>query len=227
MAGHVYMLEDGRVIRRTEREKILTDHGTISAGIICMYAPKAELCSLKVFNFNIDKLQTSINQLLAALEWCYQQKIPIIHMSLGSTLWMDYVPLRRIAAKLVQNGQMLIAAHSNSSAYTMPACFMGVLGVETNKTYQNDEYHIVEAGWRQVQIQASSRHKLVAKDGLSFETPVSNSYAAPVITAKIHEILCSLEKERMSVPIVYQKLAGQNGYSKAQQNALHMLCRRV
>ncbi|MCM1155829.1 MAG: hypothetical protein NC392_10790 [Roseburia sp.] len=51
----------------------------------------------------------------------------------------------------------------------------------------------------------------MAKDGLSFETPVSNSYAAPVITAKIHEILCSLEKERMSVPIVYQKLAGQKG----------------
>lgn len=199
--------EDGRVVKRTEREKIITEHGTISARIICMYAPKAELCSLKVFS--VDKLRTSINQLLTALEWCYQQRIPIIHMSLGSTLWLDYVPLRRIVAKLVQNGQMLIAAHSNSSVYTMPACLMGVLGVETNKIYQNDDYHIVEAGWRQVQIQASSRHKLVAEDGMSFETQVSNSYAAPMITAKVHEILCNLEMEQKSVSAVYQKLAGQ------------------
>lgn len=199
--------EDGRVVKRTEREKILTDHGTISARIICMYAPKAELCSLKVFS--IEKLKTSISQLLAALEWCYQQKVPIIHLSLGSTLWMDYAPLRRIVAKLIQNGQMLIAAHSNSSTYTMPACFMGVLGVETNKTYQKDDYHIVEAGWRQVQIQASSRHRLVAEDGLPFETQVSNSYAAPVITAKVHEILYNLEKNRKSVLAVYQKLTGR------------------
>lgn len=203
----LYVQEDGRVIKRTESERILTDHGTVSARIICLYAPKAELCSLKVFDR--EKLQVSVSRLLAALAWCYQQKIPLIHMSLGSTLWMDYAPIRRIAARLVQNGQILVAAHSNNSIYTMPACFMGVLGVVTDKTYQKNEYHIVEAGWRQVQIQASSRHILVTEDGQPFETQVSNSYAAPVVTAKVHEILSDPEMDGKPVSAVYQKLAGQ------------------
>lgn len=199
--------ENGKVMKRPKEKRILTNHGTTSARIICRYAPGAELCSLQVFDS--EGLKTSIGRLLTALEWCYREKIPIIHLSLGSTFWMDYNPLRRISAKLIQNGRILIAAHSNSNDYTMPACFMGILGVMTDKVCRKDGYYIKEAGWEQVQVYASSRHILKTEDNLIFETQVSNSYAAPVITAKVHEILCGLGLDRTAVPEIYQRLAGQ------------------
>lgn len=197
--------EDGRVVRR--EGKILTDHGTTSAKIILKYAPTASLCSIQVFD--TEELKTSIGQLVAALEWCCQEQIPLIHLSIGSTLWLDYEPLRRITARLLQNGQVVVAAHSNSGAYTIPACLMGVLGVLADESLSGGSYYAREAGWDQVQLYASSRHVWETRRGHAFETQVTNSYAAPLITAKVHGILCEAVGEGWTVTDIYQKLTGQ------------------
>ena len=197
--------EDGRVVER--EGQIRTDHGTTSARIILKYAPTASLCSIQVFC--TDELKTSIGQLLAALEWCRREKIPLIHLSLGSTLWTDYEPLRRATAKLLRNGQIVVAAHSNSSAYTVPACLMGVLGVMTDSCLKGDSCYTRKAGWEQIQIYASSRHMLEAGRGSVTETQISNSYAAPLITARVHEILCERAEEGWTVAKIYRRLAGQ------------------
>lgn len=197
--------EDGRVQKRAE--PIWTDHGTTSARIISRYAPAAEFCSLRVFT--TERLKASLEQLLGALAWCRRERIPIIHMSLGSTQKGDYEVLRKAAAGLIQNGQILVAAHSNNSAYTMPACFMGVFGVMADQSLCQDDYYVRErADWNQVQIFASSRHSLQYGEGVTVTTETTNSYAAPVITAKVHEILCALEEGRRTVGRVYAELAG-------------------
>lgn len=199
------VLEDGRIVKRSK--PILTDHGTTSARIISSYAPDASFCSLQVFSTG--NLKTSLKQLLAALEWCYGMQIPIIHLSLGSTLWLDYAALRKATAKLMQNDQILIAAHSNNSLYTMPACFMGVLGTMADGTCSGDEYYVKEhADWNQIQVCASSRHMLSVSGSYVYTTQVTNSYAAPVITAKVHEILSTAQTGTLSVSKVYAKLAG-------------------
>ncbi len=197
--------EDGSVEKR--EGEILTDHGTTSARIILKYAPTASFCSLQVFAAG--ELKASIGQLLAALEWCAKERIPLIHLSLGSTLWLDYAPLRKITARLLQKGQTVVAAHSNSGAYTAPACLMGVLGVMTDGDLTEDSFYTREAGWEQVQIHASSRHMLPAWDGFFFETQVSNSYAAPLITARVHGILCGLPEKDRTAAEVYRRLAGR------------------
>lgn len=201
----LYVKEDGSVAKR--EGEILTDHGTTSARIILKYAPTASFCSLQVFVTG--ELKASIGQLLSALEWCYQEKIPLIHLSLGSTLWLDYGSLRRVMAKLLQNGQIVVAAHSNSGAYTAPACLMGVLGVVTDEKLKEEFLYTRETGWEQVQIHASSRHILPVCEGSCFETQVSNSYAAPLVTAKVHEILRGAAGKPQTVAEVYQRLTGQ------------------
>ena len=102
-----------------------------------------------------------------------------------------------------------MAAHSNSGAYTAPACLMGVLGVVTDGDLTEDSFYTREAGWEQVQIHASSRHMLPAWDGSFFETQVSNSYAAPLITARVHGILCGLPEKDRTAAEVYRRLAGR------------------
>ena len=44
------VLEDGTIRQRRQDEPVLTDHGTTSAQILHMYAPEAEICSLRIFS---------------------------------------------------------------------------------------------------------------------------------------------------------------------------------
>ena len=74
---------DGTIRPRKTEEVIRTSHGTTCAQIIHKYAPEAEFCSLAIFLQ--PKLRTSPAQLLAALDWCLEKRIPLVHMSAGTT----------------------------------------------------------------------------------------------------------------------------------------------
>ena len=202
------VLEDGTIRQRRQDEPVLTDHGTTSAQILHMYAPEAEICSLRIFSS--PKLRASVGQLAAALEWCWREKIPLIHLSLGTTLSSDYELLCPILAKLIRGNQMVVAAHSNRDAYTVPACLMGVLGVSADPQMSGYQYAVQDAaGPEQVQITASSRHALTSPTGRVYETQVTNSYAAPVVTAAVHELLRKSPPLSLTVAEVYEKLAGR------------------
>ena len=105
---------------------------------------------------------------------------------------------------------MVVAAHSNRDAYTVPACLMGVLGVSADPQMSGYQYAVQDAaGPEQVQITASSRHALTSPTGRVYETQVTNSYAAPVVTAAVHELLRKSPPLSLTVAEVYEKLAGR------------------
>ena len=134
----------------------------------------------------------------------------MIHLSLGTTLSSDYELLCPILAKLIRGNQMVVAAHSNRDAYTVPACLMGVLGVSADPQMSGYQYAVQDAaGPEQVQITASSRHALTSPTGRVYETQVTNSYAAPVVTAAVHELLRKSPPLSLTVAEVYEKLAGR------------------
>jgi hypothetical protein len=56
-------------------------HGTAVAAAIREKAPEASLYAVKVFD---RKLSTNIEILLRALEWCREQKMDVVNLSLGS-----------------------------------------------------------------------------------------------------------------------------------------------
>ena len=194
---------DGTIRPRRAEEIIRTSHGTTCAQIIHSYAPEAEFCSLAIFLQ--PKLRTSPTQLLAALDWCLEKKIPLVHMSAGTTQLCDQEPIRRQIAKMIQQGQTIVAARSNDAGrYTVPACCAGVLGVAADPELTGDQFYVLDAIPDDVQIFASSRHDLSAYPWGKAETVVSNSYAAPTVTAKIHEVLSNGWK---SIPELYRALA--------------------
>lgn len=196
---------DGTIRPRRKSEPICTDHGTTCARIIHQYAPSAEFYALTIFP--PQELRTTPGQLLAALGWCFENNIPIIHLSAGTTQLCDQECIRRLIAKMIQNEQTIIAARSNDfGRYTVPACCAGVFGVAVDPLLISDQFYVRDAIPNDVQIFSSSRHDLSAHPWRRTETAISNSYAAPNITAKIHALLSS---GWQSIPHLYRALAAR------------------
>ena len=63
--------------------------------------------------FGQRELETKCDRLVAALEWCRIKKVPLIHMSVGTRQLSDYDKVRTVIARMLQQGQIIVAAGSN------------------------------------------------------------------------------------------------------------------
>ena len=163
-------------------------HGTICAAIIQKYAPAAQLISLKVLPANA---AGSAKQLLAAMQWCLDQDIQVLNLSLGTTSPPDYVEIARMAHRLADHNRIIVAAQNNNNQYTVPASLDCVIGVKKRSLYSDSQYMVTWYPLDGIEVLASARHHLRRKDGSDFTTEICNSFAAPLITAQIANLLDS------------------------------------
>lgn len=197
---------DGTITKRAQSDVVLTEHSTTCAAIIAKYAPEAEFCSLRIFHQ--PQLHATCEQLVSALKWCLANKVPIVHLSIGTNLLSDYSKIQPIIGQMLHQNQTIVAACSNSKIYSMPASFGGVLGVVADKQMVNSEYRIDHSRQSQAMIFASSSHSLMLKSGGNVITQITNSYAAPTVTAHIHNILQNLEPFSLTSAELLKKLGG-------------------
>ncbi|MDO5539215.1 MAG: S8 family serine peptidase [Eubacteriales bacterium] len=106
---HYEVLDNGHIRKRDEKDVDIT-HGTICAEIITSICEKVVIYSIKILD---PKGEGTSFELKCALEWCYQNDIEIIHMSLGTTNYHDACIIDDIIAKLISKGTILVAAHHN------------------------------------------------------------------------------------------------------------------
>lgn len=157
-----------------ERRK---SHGTICARIICKYSPNASISSIRL---HTDSERASRSKhLLTALDYCRHMDIDIIHMSLGSTAYSDIDSIHKVIQELSERGVIIIAACNNKNTFTVPACLPEVIGVCTKRGFEGEYYEINKNNCDGIDFVASSKHMIDERI-----TPVSNSCAAPLITAK-------------------------------------------
>jgi hypothetical protein len=202
-------VEDDDVKLRDPTDRILTGHGTTCARIITKYAPSAEFCSLRIFHN--EKLTSSCGKLVTAFEWCLNSRIPIIHMSIGSSFMSDYKKMRPLVAKMLRQNQVVIAAYSNSRAYSSaPACIRGVFGVATDPNLKDNLYYFSSKRSKQHPIYASSQHILTSFSGMVTITQNTNSYAAPTLTSHVHNLLNNYAPLSLTVSQVYILLLKTN-----------------
>lgn len=163
-------------------------HGTIVAAIIRKHALTVKLGSLKILEKNG---KSSVAQLISALLWCYNNNIKLIHMSLGSKRLVDYYKLYSIINKLYKKGCILVAATSNLSQFSVPACFSCVISVNTDSNIDltNELYSAGKIELDGVDFIASSKHFLYDYTNNMYFPPICNSFAAPYITAKMCNLL--------------------------------------
>jgi hypothetical protein len=200
-------VDNNNKIREWDSEKhIFTQHGTICAHIIEKYAPKAEFISISVFQNT--ELKTNCERLFVALNWCLEKRIQLIHMSIGTEQLNDSLMIRPVIARMLMQGQVIVAAGNNKGSYTIPACLSGVIGVIADKKLKGFAFNTCYSE-KGILLSASSKHMLIDSLGNVFKTDISNSYAAPTVTAAIHNILVSHEPYSVSVPLLYRELTGE------------------
>lgn len=206
---HDLLVEDDNVKLRNSTDRILTSHGTTCARIIAKYAPSVEFCSLRIFHK--EKLISSCSKLITALKWCVNSRIPIIHMSIGSSYMSDYTKMRPLIVKMLHQNQVVVAAYSNSQAYSsVPACIRGVFGVVADSNLENNLYYFSNKRSERYEVYASSHHILISLSGKVTITQNTNSYAAPTLTSHIHNLLNNYELLSLTVSQVYKLLLKTN-----------------
>ena len=190
---------DGGLYERTT-EAVPTEHGTICAKIIEKYADEPpEFYSLSVFDN--EEMKTSCDVLVSALRWCYAQKVPLVHMSIGSRCAADFEAITAEINKLIAAGQIVVAAVSNAGQYTVPAQLGGVIGVAADERLTGFKWQIDGKPY----VLASSRHDL---DIRAEATQLANSYAAPTVTAAVSNLMCKNDRV-WTVPALWYALSGQ------------------
>ena len=174
--------KNSRMQLRNDNVLSAKSHGTECAQIITKYCSEVIISSIK-----LDKLvgrTSNKHHLLKALNYCFGKSFNVIHMSIGTTSYSDFVEIKEIVDKLTDSGKIIIAACNNKNIYTVPACLSNVIGVCTSRYLYDDKYEVNSHNCDSIDFIASSRHWINNR-----YTVLSNSYAAPLITAKVCEIL--------------------------------------
>jgi subtilisin family serine protease len=151
-------------------------HGTAVAQIILSEAPHAQLVSAQAF---AGPRQANAACVAAAIDWCIEQRVRIVNLSLG--LATDEAVLSAACRAAVAHGAILIAAFPARGASVYPAAYPGVLAVSGDARCDPGVWSVIE------------EHRLYgaapfAADGL---TPGGASYAAARLSARAARFLAS------------------------------------
>jgi subtilisin family serine protease len=116
VAGGVGIARDGR------EEADYVDrigHGTAVAAVIREKAPAAEIFAVKIFH---DKLATRIETLVRAIDWCVENGMHLINLSVGTSNPDHEAALRAAVEHVRANGITLVAAYEDSGVRWLPGC---------------------------------------------------------------------------------------------------------
>ena len=162
------------------------NHATMCFRIIQKYASALfDAVSIKILDDATHRANK--DALIAALNWCVDNDIQLIHMSIGTTEHHDGLAIREMVERLTKLGVVIVAANSNKGIQTYPAYDKHVIGVECDEMLEGDQYIYTPNALNGITFHASARHQLL--EDSSIMTPPSNSYAAPLITAKLIKLI--------------------------------------
>ena len=114
-------------------------HGTAIAAAIREKAPEAQLYAVKVFDRT---LTTNIEVILKAIDWCIDNEMDLVNLSLGTANNEHRDLMERATARAEQTGTTLVAAREMSGALSLPGCLPSVIGVGVDWNCPRDEYHV-------------------------------------------------------------------------------------
>lgn len=151
-------------------------HGTNCAMILEKYCSDCHVISIRILDENG---RGTIKTIYPALEWCYKNQIKLVNLSLGTVDFRDCEKLRPLINKCAAKGMIIIAATANSGFVSYPASFTNVIGVATTDSPLDYCKDYMQMG---IDTVVPSVHAIKIYD-MEINTPLSNSYAAPYISA--------------------------------------------
>ncbi|MCX7745302.1 MAG: S8 family serine peptidase [Clostridia bacterium] len=203
LVQNIEITPDLKIKQRKAYDPYEMSHGTTCAAIIKKYAPKVQLTSVKILS---DDTKRSMNgQLIKAIQWCVEQGITLVNLSLGTIHFRDFDEIQRVVGQAYQKGLIIVAACNNRNVFTYPASLSTVIGVkcirdgDMGRKYLYHPYSIDG-----IEISANGRHELINHLGETIATASCNSFAAPLITAEVAKLLKRYSK--LTLEAVREKL---------------------
>ncbi|MBY6914837.1 hypothetical protein FDB42_01805 [Clostridium botulinum] len=177
-------------IRNVNEENLSKDsHGTICAAILQKYYSNTNITSIKI----LDKIsgRSTKAQFVKAIEWCIDNGIKVINLSIGTVSYSDFNSIKKIIDIAYINKIIIIAACNNRNIFTCPASYSNVIGVKClrSKDLEAGQYILNLNSIDGIEISAYSKHSLLTKLNEVKITKMCNSFATPMITAKVCEII--------------------------------------
>lgn len=177
-----------RIRRREPHNSHLPTHGTICAAIIKKYAPDILLSSVRILD---DECRGVKNQLIKAIEWCLEKKMDVVNLSLGTIHYKDFDAVKRVINEVSRKRLIIVASCHNHNVYTCPASFSSVIGVKSDRSRSLEEGQFIYNPYPfdGIEITACAAHYLKDIYGGDKHIYPSNSYAAPLITAEVCNLI--------------------------------------
>lgn len=138
--------------------------------------------------------RASIDDLETALNWCLEQQINIISISLGTTYFMDMKRLIPVIKTLTEQGTIIVGAHNNYGRISYPAASYHVIGARcdyTEKLLEEGQYIMVQKTVSGTDIISSCKYTGLSNKIYGDEIETYNSYAAPFVAGLVHRALYS------------------------------------
>lgn len=166
------------------------NHGTVCAAIIKKYAAQADIISLKVMGSQAKSC--CIGHVINAVKYCMSHDIQLVSMSIGTRSIIDAAIMHDCITDAINNN-MIIVAPGCRKLRVYPAAYDGVVYVDINDDiFSGDaQYYkeIPENGM--LSLIASGKQEILMNNKDLFVTRNYASFAAPVITAQLWNILQS------------------------------------
>jgi len=161
-------------------------HASTVARILRLYAPDMPLASIDVIGTS-SGLGT-VENLVAALDFCAGKGIRLVNVSLGTQQAEGIAPLRAALECAAARGLLVVAAASNDSGPSYPACLENAIGVRAGEGLAPGGIVPLAGSPMGIDFAACARHRILI-DGVNYDTPEHNSFAAPAVTARLWRLL--------------------------------------
>jgi subtilisin family serine protease len=122
-------------------------HGTAIAALIHARAPHAELFAVKVFQ---DTLTTNLRMVLSAIDWCLQNEMDLINLSLGTPNGEHRAAFEAAVARAGAAGKGIVSAFEVNGAPALPGHLPGVVGVLADASKRPGEHGLVTHGAKKI-----------------------------------------------------------------------------
>lgn len=196
------VIDNKIVLYKSNDSELEISHGTICAKIFCDNVLSCcDLYFIKILDQNSKK--TNIDQLVIALNWCYEHEIKLINLSLGTTNIYDTIRLYDIIKKLFDKGTIIVASSANKNLITFPAAFEEVISVKTADF--NDTYGFIynPNSLDFIDVLCSIKPYKIIFNHMIADVYNVNSFVTPYVTAQI----CNyINNGLFSLDLIKQKL---------------------
>lgn len=153
----------------------------------CIYILKKYYSSCQIYNIDIfsDNGEADVNYLNQALQWCLENKMDVVSLSIGTSCFEDVKIILPIINKLLENKICIIASANNCNSVTYPASLDGVIGVkcDLSGTLNAGELFVDASDIRNIEVTVGSLMEI--NEFRKLELGFNNSFVVPYVVSKV------------------------------------------